>query len=90
MSNKDFVPEMPLTWLTCPIYAEGVLLPKRNESSPDRYSDGNSNLDNRIKLIKELYPIKNTKNSNISFYSFLYFYYAFVFLTPAPSRVGGL
>ena len=40
MSNKDFVPEMPLTWLTCPIYAEGVLLPKRNESSPDRYSDG--------------------------------------------------
>ena len=29
-----------MTWLTCPIYAEGVLLPKRNESSPDRYSDG--------------------------------------------------
>ena len=40
MSNKNFIPEIPLTWLTCPIYAEGVLLPKRNESSPDRYSDG--------------------------------------------------
>ena len=40
MSNKNFIPEIPLTWLTCPVYAEGVLLPKRNESSPDRYSDG--------------------------------------------------
>ena len=40
MSGKSFVPEIPLSWLTCPIYAQGVLLPKRNESSPDRYSDG--------------------------------------------------
>ena len=40
MSDINFIPEIPLTWLTCPIYAEGVLLPKRNESNPDRYSDG--------------------------------------------------
>ena len=40
MSGKSFVPEIPLSWLTCPIYAQGVLLPKRNEASPDRYSDG--------------------------------------------------
>ena len=40
MNDINFIPEIPLTWLTCPIYAEGVLLPKRNESSPDRYSDG--------------------------------------------------
>ena len=40
MSGINFIPEIPLTWLTCPIYAEGVLLPKRNEASPDRYSDG--------------------------------------------------
>ena len=31
---------MPLTWLTCPVYAEGVLLPKRDKSLPDTYSDG--------------------------------------------------
>ena len=40
MSGKSFVPDIPLSWLTCPIYAQGVLLPKRNESNPDRYSDG--------------------------------------------------
>ena len=40
MSNKNFIPEMPLTWLTCPVYAEGVLLPKRDKSLPDTYSDG--------------------------------------------------
>ncbi len=31
---------MPLSWLTCPVYAEGVLLPKRDKSKPDVYSDG--------------------------------------------------
>ena len=31
---------MPLTWLTCPVYAEGVLLPKKDKSKPDTYSDG--------------------------------------------------
>ena len=31
---------MPLTWLTCPVNAEGVLLPKRDKSLPDTYSDG--------------------------------------------------
>ena len=31
---------MPLSWLTCPIYAEGILLPKRDKSKPDVYSDG--------------------------------------------------
>ena len=40
MSNINFIPEMPLTWLTCPVYAEGVLLPKRDKSKPDVYSDG--------------------------------------------------
>ena len=40
MNGKNFIPEIPLNWVTCPIYAQGVLLPKRNESSPDRVSDG--------------------------------------------------
>ena len=40
MSDKNFIPEIPANWLTCPIYAQGVLLPKRNDSSPDRLSDG--------------------------------------------------
>ena len=40
MSSKNFIPEMPLSWLTCPIYAEGILLPKRDKSKPDVYSDG--------------------------------------------------
>ena len=40
MSDKNFIPEIPANWLTCPIYAQGVLLPKRNEASPDRLSDG--------------------------------------------------
>ena len=40
MSNINFIPEMPLTWLTCPVYAEGVLLPKRDKSLPDTNSDG--------------------------------------------------
>ena len=40
MSSKKFIPDIPLNWVTCPIYAQGVLLPKRNEASPDRVSDG--------------------------------------------------
>jgi len=40
MSDKNFIPDIPGNWLTCPIYAQGVLLPKRNEASPDRLSDG--------------------------------------------------
>ena len=28
MSNINFIPEMPLTWLTCPVYAEGVFITK--------------------------------------------------------------
>jgi archaellum biogenesis ATPase FlaH len=40
MSSKNFIPDIPLNWVTCPIYAQGVLLPKRNEASPDRVSDG--------------------------------------------------
>ena len=40
MNGKNFIPDIPLNWVTCPIYAQGVLLPKRNEASPDRVSDG--------------------------------------------------
>ena len=40
MSKKSFIPEIPDNWVTCPIYAEGVVLPKRSDKSPDRKSDG--------------------------------------------------
>ena len=40
MSDINFIPEIPLTWLTCPVYAQGVLLPKKDKSRPDTYSDG--------------------------------------------------
>ena len=40
MNGKSFIPDIPLNWVTCPIYAQGVALPKRNDASPDRVSDG--------------------------------------------------
>ena len=40
MNDINFIPEIPLTWLTCPVYAQGVLLPKKDKSRPDTYSDG--------------------------------------------------
>ncbi|BAR14422.1 bifunctional DNA primase/polymerase [uncultured Mediterranean phage uvMED] len=40
MNGKNFIPDIPLNWVTCPIYAQGVALPKRNDASPDRVSDG--------------------------------------------------
>ena len=40
MSKKSFIPQIPDNWVTCPIYAQGVLLPKKDNSRPDTFSDG--------------------------------------------------
>ena len=44
MSNANFIPNIPLNWSTCPIYAKGVLLPKKNENDPDAFAGGKSPL----------------------------------------------
>ena len=44
MSHTDFIPNIPATWDTCPIYAEGVLLPKKNTNDPDTFSKGKTPL----------------------------------------------
>jgi len=44
MSPKSFIPEIPSHWDTCPIYAEGVLLPKKSDNDPDTFSKGKTPL----------------------------------------------
>ena len=50
MSNANFIPNIPLNWSTCPIYAKGVLLPKKNETDPDAFAGGKSPLGKAWKL----------------------------------------
>jgi len=42
MSRPNFIPEIPLNWDTCPIYAKGVLLPKSDSNDPDTFAEGKS------------------------------------------------
>ena len=50
MSSTNFIPDIPLNWSTCPIYAKGVLLPKKHENDPDTFAGGKSPLGKAWKL----------------------------------------
>ena len=50
MSRPNFIPNIPSEWATCPIYAKGVLLPKKDPSDPDTFAGGKSPLGKAWKL----------------------------------------
>jgi len=50
MSSTNFIPNIPLNWSTCPIYAKGVLLPKKHENDPDTFASGKAPLGKAWKI----------------------------------------
>jgi len=50
MSRPNFIPNIPLHWATCPIYAKGVLLPKKDPNEPDSFAEGKSPLGKAWKM----------------------------------------